>query len=187
MLWMLVMKWYNIKKRISPHTNYTDRIISKCNPDFILPISTPTLDVGAATPRRLVSTVGCIQSKKMFRRPPDRKRKKYAHVNYENAPTCTNHFFFSLFFFAPLASYITSTVWIYTESQLSEYIHLFIKLPQQHRQISTKIQPRYPQISPVLRRKEYVCMEWWRPQSVILSVIILIIKAYHQVKKKKKK
>lgn len=121
----------------------------------------------------------------MFRRPPDRKRKKYAHVNYENAPTCTNHFFFSLFFFAPLASYITSTVWIYTESQLSEYIHLFIKLPQQHRQISTKIRPRYPQISPVLRRKEYVCMEWWRPQSVILSVIILIIKAYHQVKKKK--
>lgn len=57
---------YKKKEIISPHTNYTDRIISKCNPDFILPISTPTLDVGAATPRRLVSTVGCIQSKKCF-------------------------------------------------------------------------------------------------------------------------
>lgn len=70
--------------------------------------------------------------------------------------------------------------WIYTESPLSEYIHLTVKLPEQHWQISTKIHLT-ARISRVLQ--EGICKSDERPQSAVLSVIIFNIKAHHQVKK----
>lgn len=125
MLWMLVMKWYNIKKEIiSPHTNYTDRIISKCNPDFILPISTPTLDVGAATPRRLVSTVGCIQSKKCF---DDRRigRGKNMHMWTMKTHLLVQTTFFSLFFFLHHLLRILHQLFEFTQSHNFQNTFIF--------------------------------------------------------------
>lgn len=105
------------------------------------------------------------------------------NMEYENAPLCKLPQF--RLCTTCFVYYINS--WMYTESQILEYIQLFftlscfVKLSQQHRQLSTKTNLT-AQIRQVFWQGN--CTEWWRTRSVILSAIILIIDASHQAKKK---
>lgn len=101
--------------------------------------------------------------------------KMHHFVNYLNSD------------FAPLASYITSTLECTQKHKFWNTFNFFfplscfVKLSQQHRQLSTKTNLT-AQIRQVFWQGN--CTEWWRTRSVILSAIILIIDASHQAKKK---
>lgn len=69
-----------------------------------------------------------------------KKRKKYMQTLFQ-----TLHHVFCIYI----------NCWIYTESRLSEYIHLIIKLPEWHGQISTKQFRSLPELAESSRR-EYV-------------------------------
>ncbi len=119
----------------------------KCNPDFILTISTPAEHVGVACPRCFVSAVRALHVFNQQCFDDGRNERKNMHVFKVWSGLKMHRLVQTLprFNLHHSLCYITSTVEFYTESRLSGYIHFIVKLPQQHRQISTKRSASLPE------------------------------------------
>lgn len=184
-----LLQWYSLCKNnmsvsLFPpsHTKYTDGWKMKCNSNFIHPstsdeyVSNPRCFIFAAVAPHAfgfnanLSTTAAVWG--------EMSTGAEINLDYEKCAYLYEHGLDSL------ASLYYTNCWIYKESQLPEYIHLICKITTATLNKSLqkrKIHFTAPhQSSPSGERTR---MEWWRSQSAI-SVIDLIIKAHHQVKKK---